>query len=81
MDLDYLANVVKNDDRGRYPAAERMLRHLMGNPSFSGGTKRKKVSMASFPKVNDPEGLIRSIRSKRAGGVPEHFVQHTRRLR
>jgi hypothetical protein len=81
MDLDFLLNIVKCDDRGNYPSAERMLRHMMGDPWCRAG-KGKKVSMVQFPKISDPEGLIRSIKSERSCvGGHKTTRQHTRNFR
>lgn len=79
MDLDWLSAIVKLDDEGMYPSAERCLRFILGTDyqtwkHHSNSTRRKPLR----PSINDPAGLIRSLRSTTTASLQTTSAQHAR---
>ncbi len=63
--LAILTDLVRRDERGVFPAAERELRRLLGDPYHPSSSAKSQTFPFYRPHASDPEGLVRSLRSRR----------------
>ena len=66
LSLEQLVEIVRNDDNCRYPYLERLLRKLMGDPWCP--TTTRGYYALRFTRINDSEGLLRSLQSRTTCG-------------
>jgi hypothetical protein len=78
VDLDFLPCIVRQDNEGAYPSAERALRHQLGCFGFSYSRQASRNPMVGFPKTNDPTGIVRTMYNLRAGPPVSQRRQHSK---